>query len=582
MPELNASFTYDARPTAAVQRSVFDLSHSHITTLNFGDVVPVGVWEVYPGDTFDVNVSKVIRLQTPLAPIMDNAFADLSFFYVPYRLTWDHWTAFCGENNESAWVPQTTYSVPKIQSPEGGWQTGTIADYMGIPPYVSTVPYGDDPSQPDIHHYPSALPFRAYALICNDFYRSESITDPLLIPKGDAMQIGSNGDNYITDVVNGGKPFKAARLHDLFSSCLPSPQRGDPVKLPVEAFPGGTFPVMTSAPGTPLYTGSTFQPMQLQNFKWNGSSYVASSDSHHDVFAVPRAEYVGSEQLLSYARDDASWIPSNSANYVAPSNLVVTIPGTQSGFVDINSLRLAFATQQLLETFARSGTRYGSLIKSLFGVENPDSRLQSPEYLGGNRTPLNIQQVTNSASGSAALGTTGAYSYTADMSGGFLKSFSEYGLVIATLVLRYDHTYQQGLDPMWTRDQFLQFYNPIFAHIGEQPVFTRQLYYDGGASGKEDIFGFNEAWCDLRNYINRTSGEMRSTAPTPLDMWHFGDEYASQPYLSDEWLREDKTNVDRTLAVTSAVSNQCLADLYFKIRATRPMPVFSIPGLTRM
>lgn len=222
----NVEARFSEIPNVEISRSIFDRSSTHKTSFNVGDLIPFYVDEVLPGDSFKVTTSKVVRLQTMLTPIMDNIYLDTYFFFVPNRLVWDHWKQFMGENTSSAWVPQTTYQVPTISAPSGGFATGTIADYMGLP-------IGVQWSSTDALA-PNVLPFRAYAKICDDWFRSEVLTDPLNIPTGDTNQIGTNGSSYINDVANGGMPFKVAKYFDLFSSSLPSPQKAtSPVTFPL-------------------------------------------------------------------------------------------------------------------------------------------------------------------------------------------------------------------------------------------------------------------------------------------------------------------------------------------------------------
>lgn len=216
-------------PGIDIQRSIFNRSSAHKTTFNTGELIPIYLDEVLPGDTFQMTTNKLVRLQTLLSPIMDNMYLDTYWFYVPNRLIWEHWQEFCGENKASAWIPADTYSIPKIKPPSGGFAVGTIADYLGVPTGVSFS--AGSPANYD--HYPSALPFRAYALICNEFFRDQNLSDPLLIPVNDSIQTGSNGSSYVSDVANGGTPFKVAKYHDYFTSCLPSPQKGNPVGIPI-------------------------------------------------------------------------------------------------------------------------------------------------------------------------------------------------------------------------------------------------------------------------------------------------------------------------------------------------------------
>lgn len=530
-----------------IARSTFRRDHSVKLSFNVGDVIPFYVDEVLPGDTFQVKTSMVVRLQTLLTPMMDNLYLDTYFYFVPNRIVWQHWRELMGENTQSAWIPTVEYSVPQVSAPAGGWSIGSIADYMGVPTGVPRL-------------FVNALPFRAYALIMNEWFRDENLSDPLNIPVDDATLGGSNGTNYITDVVKGGMPFKAAKFHDYFTSALPAPQKGPDVTIPVSG--GANYPVQTLSKEIP---GSPTAPLRVKTFDEMPYNVIGINKS-----TAPQPGSVWASQNT----------PSGNADFFVPTNLWAINDGSVSA-ATINQLRMAFQVQKLYEKDARGGTRYIEILKSHFGVTSPDARLQRPEYLGGNRIPVNINQVVqNSATqpDGTPLGDTAAFSVTTDVHGDFIKSFVEHGFVIGVMVARYDHTYQQGLERFWSRKDRLDYYFPVFANIGEQPILNKEIYAQG-TTQDDEVFGYQEAWADYRYKPSRVAGEMRSKAPASLDVWHLADEYTTLPKLSDAWIREDKTNVDRVLAVTSSVSNQMFADLYIQCKATRPMPVYSIPGL---
>lgn len=518
-----------------ISRSRFDRSCSVKTSFNVGDIIPFFVDEVLPGDTFSIDTAKVCRLQTPLTPIMDNIYLDTYYFFVPNRLVWEHWRQFNGENTESAWLPQTEYSVPQITAPEGGWDVGTIADYMGIPTGVSGLSV-------------NAMPFRAYALICNEWFRDENLCDPLNIPVSDATVVGVNTGTFVTDVAKGGLPYKAAKFRDYFTSCLPAPQKGPDVGLGLS----GSFPVTT-----PLKSSGSGHV----GLGWNTSNDTPAGGPFGDT-------------LLSGSNTQNS---SYSGMY--PNNLSVDLG--DANMITINALRLAFQLQKLYEKDARGGTRYIEILKAHFGVTSPDSRLQRPEYLGGNRCPINIDQVVQTSAtgaGETPQGNTAAYSLTTDYHSDFTHSFVEHGFVIGLMVARYDHTYQQGLARQWSRKTRFDYYWPVLANIGEQAVLNKEIYAQGIDKDNE-VFGYQEAWADYRYKPSYCTGEMRSTYATSLDVWHLGDDYSALPSLSPSWIFEDKATVDRVLAVTSSVSNQLFADIYIKNLCTRPMPLYSVPGL---
>lgn len=358
-------------PQVNIERSIFDRSFSHKTSFNVADLVPFYLDEVLPGDTFNVTTSAVVRLQTLLTPVMDNMYLDTYFFFVPSRLTWTHWKEFMGENTESAWIPQTEYTVPVLKLPENGFDVGTIADYFGVPTGV----YNSAPEA-----YLSALPFRAYALICDEWFRDQNVMDPLNIPLGDSSVVGSNGSNYITDVAKGGKPFKAAKYHDYFTSVLPSPQKGSAVVLnPFENVSGdGFYPVGT--------TGSDHDAIKYGSDLTTAYALRATESSGYDTDAAHRVGHGTSDNLMYF----------NAGSNLTPTNLWANLGESQ---LSVNDLRLAFQLQKFYEKNARAGTRYREVLREHFGVTSPDARMMIPEYLGGHRFPLSIHQVANTAQG---------------------------------------------------------------------------------------------------------------------------------------------------------------------------------------
>lgn len=551
----NAESRFAINPTNIdISRSKFNRNSSVKTTFNVGQLIPFYLDEVLPGDTFNVKTSKVVRLQTMLTPMMDNLYLDTYYFFVPNRLVWEHWKQFMGENTESAWIPTTEYSIPQITAPEGGWQIGTIADYLGIPTGVGNLSV-------------SALPFRSYALVVNEWFRDQNLCDPVNIDVGDSTAVGSNGSNYITDLVLGGKPFVAAKYHDYFTSALPAPQKGPDVLIPSAT--SGVYPVSTREDVVPQ---SSFTSHTLYFRRPDGSVVLnpSNGDADSGYFTV-NTQYSSNPGVQSL----------DSVQYgLAPANLWVETSGGLGA--SINQLRLAFQIQRLYEKDARGGTRYVELLKSHFGVTSPDARQQRPEYLGGNRIPINVNQIVQqSGTGSASStpqGTPTGLSLTTDVHGDFSKSFTEHGFVIGVMVARYDHSYQQGIERMWSRRTRFDYYWPVLANIGEQAIKNKEIYAQGSAVDDE-VFGYQEAWAEYRYKPSRVCGEMRSNATASLDVWHLADDYQSLPHLSAEWIREDHANVDRVLAITSKVSNQLFADLYIQNETVRAMPMYSIPGL---
>lgn len=548
----NAESHFAQLPRVDISRSTFDRSSSHKTSFNVGDVIPFYIDEVLPGDTFSVKTSKVVRMQSLITPVMDNIYLDTYYFFVPNRLVWEHWRELNGENTTSAWIPSVEYQVPQVTAPSGGWSTGTIADYFGIPVSVGNLSV-------------SALPFRAYSLIMNEWFRDENLSDPINIPVTDATVAGSNGSNYITDLVKGGKPFKAAKYRDYFTSCLPSPQKGPDVSIPVaDLNPLPVYPV----------AGSTTFGSDATALKWRK---VSGPDLNPTDSYLVGANYSASPSFAT-APNYAS-VGAYGSQTLAPDNLWA-FPASFATAATINQLRLAFQIQKLYERDARGGTRYIEILKSHFGVTSPDARLQRPEYLGGNRCPVTINQIlqTSETTSSSPQGNPTGQSLTTDVHFDFKKSFVEHGFVIGVMVARYDHTYQQGLERFWSRKDRFDYYWPVFANIGEQAVLNKEIFAQG-TSVDDEVFGYQEAWADYRYKPSRVSGEMRSNVSNSLDVWHLADDYDTLPSLSDGWIREDSGTVNRVLAVSEQLANQLFCDIYIQNKCTRPMPMYSVPGL---
>lgn len=560
----NTESHFSLLPRVDIQRSRFDRSASLKTSFNAGNIVPFFLEEVLPGDTFNVKTSRVVRMQTLLTPMMDNVYLDTYYFFVPNRLVWDHWKEFCGENTESAWIPETEYSIPQITAPAGGWQVGTLADYFGVPTGVSGLSV-------------SALPFRAYALIMNEWFRDENLQDPLVVPTDDSTVAGVNTGTFVTDVAKGGLPYIACKYHDYFTSALPAPQKGPDVAIPV-----------ASAATAYVYPASKLNPdlaARFNDLQWVNSSgnLVSVPDNNRGMLSTGFRFNTATNAYTDSTRyfNDAVTGSSSPSTSVIPGNLVADFSGTSQA-ATINQLRLAFQIQKFYEKQARGGSRYTEVVRSFFGVTSPDARLQRPEYLGGNRTPINVNQVIQQSGTGESVntpqGTVVGMSLTTDSHSDFTKSFTEHGFIIGVMVARYDHTYQQGLNRLWSRKDKFDYYWPVFANIGEQAIKNKEIYAQGNSTDDE-VFGYQEAWAEYRYKPNQVTGEMRSQYAQSLDVWHLADDYSKLPSLSAEWIQEDGKTIDRVLAVSSDLANQFFADIYVKNYCTRPMPMYSIPGL---
>lgn len=573
MTTRNSNAHFELAPQAEIERSTMNRDCNIKTSFNVGQLIPFYVDEVLPGDTFQIETSKVARLETLITPVMDNLYLDTYYFFVPNRLVWEHWKEFCGENNTSAWYdPSISYSVPQLKYPDSGFVVGSLADYFGLPV-----------QQPNVSKNFStltvnALPFRAYCQIVNDWFRDENLEDPLYFPRDETVVQGTNTwtPNDPNRCVNGSRPFVAAKYHDYFTSCLPAPQKGPSINF---IDPNGMAVVKTSYLDT--WTPGSLSANYSLHFQSSGGSNLGNTK--RNLFT--------DGNLASVTNDDQSLAVSSN---VRPSNLYADLGNIKNlvngalvdaAAMNINQLRQAFQIQRMLEKDARGGTRYIEILKTHFGVTSPDARLQRAEYLGGNRVPLNIEQVINTTGNqdlNLVPGETSGWSQTNDVHYDVEKSFVEHGFIIGLMCARYDHTYQEGIERFWKRSSKYDYYWPALAHLGEQAVYKSEIWYSNQAS-ESTVFGYQEAWADYRYKPNYVTGTMRSAATQSLDVWHFADNYTSAPSLSSTWIRESMDNVNRALVVQgdnlANGNRQIFIDILVKNKCTRPMPLYSIPGL---
>ena len=515
-------------PRSDVPRSSFLAEKAYKTTFDSGYLVPVYVDEVLPGDTFNLKMTSFARLTTPLFPVMDNLHLESFFFFVPNRLVWDNWQKFMGER----WPdPDSSidYLIPQMVSPEGGYAVNSLQDYMGLPT-VGQVSDGNT-----ITH--NSLFLRAYNLIYNEWFRDQNLQDSVKVDRGDGPDDPSD---YVL--------LKRGKRHDYFTSCLPWPQKGESVQLPMT----GNAPVMTEE------GKGTFINYMVQGY---GMTY-----GYFDRSSATTVAHLG---VAQHGAPDS------------PTNLYADLSAVASA--TINQLRQSFQIQKLLERDARGGTRYTEIIRSHFGVVSPDARLQRPEYLGGGYSPVTINPIAQT-SGSGAqgtyspLGTLGAMGTSVAHGHGFSQSFTEHGMIIGLVMVRADMTYQQGLHKMWSRNTRYDFYFPAFAHLGEQAVLSKEIYCDGSVSD-EDVFGYQERWAEYKHKPSQITGQFRSTFSNPLDGWHLAQKFETRPVLNEDFIQENPP-LSRVLAVGSqALGQQFYLDVFFSVRMARPLPMYSVPGL---
>lgn len=544
-----------------IRRSTFRRPFTHKTTFDAGKLIPIYCDEVLPGDTRSFDVSQVTRMTTPITPVMDNAYLDIQAYFVPMRLVWEHTKEFFGENTSSYWTPGVEYTIPQVTAPSGGWAVGTIADYLGIPTGVGNISV-------------NALMFRGVALVYNEWFRDENVQSPLYVNKDDTTIAGSNGSTYVTDVQKGGIPPQVAKFHDYFTSALPAPQKGPSVLLPL----GDAAPVSVAGTGKGLgLVGTNIGSSEI------GYASVVSGGNNISGYKSSGVQNVGTTGLSNWAGSSGAIGVSSDP---AKSGLSGIADLSNATAATINELRQAFQIQRLYEKDARGGTRYIELLKSHFGVTGSDARLQRPEFLGGKRVPITMSEVaqTSSTDSTSPQGNVAAFSKTTSMDNLFNKSFEEHGYLYIFVCVRTDNTYQQGLEKMWSRKRRFDFYWPALANLGEQPILNKEIYAQGsnvvdsnGNVVDEQVFGYQEAWADYRYKPSRVSGKMRSNASGTLDVYHYADSFNSLPTLSSAFINAGSQNVARTLAVQN--EPQFIMDFAAMDKATRAMPMYSVPGL---
>lgn len=537
------NYSFSVMPTVSISRSRFERKSQHKTSFNMGYIIPIYVDEVLPGDTRSMDMASLVRMSTPIAPIMDNIYLDFFAFFVPNRIVWDHWKEFQGENNSSAGIPSTTYAVPYV-SHLGPVNSGSYGDYFGLPVGLNNVLN---------YNKVSALPFRGLAKIYNRWFRNQNVIAPLAVQTGDANYVLVNDNTLAYDNT---KLLKASKLPDYFTMALPYAQKGTPVTIPL----GTTAPIIGA---------STLHTV--------GTSGIIFGNNASTPVALSAGQDLGTGYGGTLYGDSGSSFAAGIK--VGSTNMVADLSNATSA--TINQLRYAFQLQKLLEKDALYGTRYWEILAAHFGITAPDASLQDPEYLGGKRMNINVDQVLSTAgydpSTSTEVGQPGANSVSSFKGSLFTKSFTEHGYIFILAVARHDQTYGQGINRMWTRQTRYDFYMPVFANLGAQEIKRKEIYANGSASD-DILFGYQEAWAEYRYKPSIVSGLLNPVVTGGLKYWNLANRFSSYPTLGKTFIEQGRECIQDAL-VTGSNGPDFIGDFYFRDIAVRPMPVYSIPGL---
>jgi len=515
------SHSFSQVPKADIPRLMFNCIYGYKTTFNAGDLIPFYVDEALPGDTFNLNVILLARLNTPIYPIMDNMVLDTFYFAISIRLIWDNFQKMMGEQTDPG--DSTDFTVPVVNSPAGGFAYSGLEDYFGIPPQAG----GAGTTVAAFWH-------RAYNLTFNEWFRDQNLIDSVTVNRDD-------GPDASTDYAI----LKRGKRHDYFTSALSWPQKGPGVELPF----GSSAPIVTIGADVEV-TGGGLTDANIAYVGGVGSNLFLSGTSIFDNLAW------GTETGLEADLSSAT-------------------------VVIINLFRQAFQMQKLLERDARGGTRYAEIIKSHYGVTDPMSAvLQRPQYFGGGSTQVNFQQIAAivelSDYPNNPLGELGVYAVAQSIKNGFIKSFTEHCVILGLCNVRADLIYQQGIPRMFSRSTRFDFFWPALAYFGEQAVLNKEIYHDPAAGTDDDVFGYQERWAEYRYYPSKITAQMRSTNPLSLDAWHLFQEFGSLPILSETFIQEDPP-INRVVAVSGQPDFKL--DCFIQNITARAMPTYSVPGL---
>lgn len=529
-----AQFKFSESQLGSIQRSVFNRSHGHKTTFNEGYLIPIFIDEVLPGDTFNMRMTAMCRMLSPLFnPIMDNMYLESFWFFCPSRLLWNNWERFNGAQDDPA--DTTDYVIPQIVAPVGGIASGDLGDYFGLPIGIANLPSVN------------SLPFRFYNKCYNEWFRDENLQNSAVVDLDD-------GPDTYTDYVL----LRRGKRKDYFTSALPWTQKIN----------DGTTVTIGLAGNAPV-TGIGYVSI--------GSFADTSALSMWETDAAATTTYAAGRAMSTgdvYIKGESVGAPSASNTPQVYANL-----SAASG-ISVNALRQAVQLQRLFERDARGGTRYVEILWSHFQVRSSDARLQRCELLGTGYSMVNVHPVPQT-SGSGQTGQTtyqgnlAAFATSSVHGHGFRKSFEEHGYVMGLISVRADLNYQQGVERMWSRSTRYDFFWPALAHIGEQAILNQEIYLSTNTTNNAAAFGYTGRYNEYRYKPSIVSGLIRTAAAGSLDAWHLAQSFSSLPILGSTFIQENAP-MDRIVAVTTVP--HFIIDAEFNYKCARPMSIDSIPG----
>lgn len=492
-------------------------------SLKMGYLIPIMCQEIIPGDSFKVNSEIMIRLSPMIAPIMHRVNVWTHYFFVPNRLIWTEWEDFITGGKDGTLTPSfPQFAINASVLPQ--FNDKTLADYLGLPTITTE----------NANEFISALPFRAYTEIFNEYYRDQNLSNPIAFSKSSGIQLDAD---FLLH-----KLQLRAWEKDYFTSALPWTQRGPEVTLPIEVV---VDQIRLKDTSHHLSAGTPTAPKSVQYTTQGGFN-----------------QFEG--QLSAPDYDDTG--NSNPAELYGE--------GTNS---TINDLRRSVRLQEWLEKNARGGARYIEQLLSHFGSAPKDERLQRPEYLGGGKQPVIISEVLNTAGSNTIdlepVGQMSGHGISVGKTNGFQRNFDEHGYVIGIMSVLPNTAYFQGIPKHFSRKDKLDFAWPEFGNLGEQSILNKELYFTGAETDKDLTFGYTPRYSEYKYGISTVHGEFKNN----LDFWHWARKFANQPALNETFIQADVDK--RVFAVTDPDTDDLYCQIYNSISAIRALPYFGTPTL---